>query len=74
MRYSIELDHDRLAAGWGRHAWIVDAGRKVRLLPANEARDERDRLNVEIVRAQEFGLIGRVLNSLIKISAKVRIP
>lgn len=72
MRYSIELDEDRLAAGWGRHAWLLDAGHKVRLLPANEARDERDRLNVAIVRADEFGFLGRLTNKLISLIEKRR--
>lgn len=72
QRYSIELDQGRLDAGWGRHAWLMDAGRRIRLLPANEARDERDRLNVGIVQAQEFGLLGRVTNKLISLIEKGR--
>lgn len=65
MRYSTQLDQARLA-------WLLDAGKRVKLLPAVEARNECDRLNLQIARDQEFGLIGRALDKIIQILERLR--
>lgn len=49
-RYILELDHDRLDAGWGRYYWIIDTTltgweRYLALLPAKDADREVLRLN-----------------------------
>lgn len=66
MRYEIQLDHERLEAGWGRHCWVIDTeyGERLCLLPEREAQAEADRLNAL---AEQSGLIG-VVNGLKKLT------
>jgi hypothetical protein len=52
-RFILELDQDRMKAGWGSHYWIIDTtltgwSRYLALLPTRDAEREVARMNSEL--------------------------